>query len=84
MAEHFSNLLAAVVATPQQAVSQLQLMSVAEEQITIREFNATDAPLSAATVHGLFEATAAAEPERCCLSWASGELPYGQVHLLAT
>ena len=79
MAQHFSNLLAAVVAAPQQPVSQLQLMGPAELDLTVRTFNATDTPLSTSTVHGLFEATAAAQPkDRCLISMAS-ELSYMQV-----
>lgn len=82
MAEHFSNLLESIAATPSANVSSLQLMSAHEHELTLRTFNATDTPLSTATVHGLFEATAAAQPHDVCLLSPTSQLSYAQVRCI--
>ena len=82
MAQHFSNLLSSVVTAPQEAVSRLGLMDAAERELTMRTFNATDAPLSTATMHSLFEATVVTQPDDCCLVGATAELSYIQARTL--
>ena len=79
MTEHFSTLLAGVAASPQERISRLPLMSPDEHTLTLHTFNATDAPIRPATVHSVFEAIAAAQPEACCLVGAASELSYGEV-----
>ena len=79
MTQHFSTLLAAAVAQPHTAISALPLMDPAEQQLVLQTFNATDAQISTATVHGLFEATAAAHPARCCLIGGDARMTYAQV-----
>ena len=79
MTRHFSTLLAAAIAQPHTAISALPLMDSAEQQLVLQTFNATDAQISTATVHCLFEATAAAQAEGCCLIGGNSQMTYGQV-----
>jgi non-ribosomal peptide synthetase component F len=80
MAQHFSQLLAGLAADPQERLSHVPLMSAEERQLTIETFNATNAPVRQATVHGVFEASAAAQPSACCLLGDGVRLSYSQVY----
>ena len=79
MARHFSQLLAGVAANPHERLSCVALMGAEERKITIETFNATSAPVRQASVHGVFEASVAAQPSACCLLGDGGKLSYGQV-----
>lgn len=84
MTEHFSNVLVGVATAPQAQISALPLMGAEERKLTIETFNATDAPVRVATVHGLFEASAAAQPQASCIISAAGKLSYAQVRPCCT
>jgi non-ribosomal peptide synthetase component F len=79
MTRHFKMLLAGAVAAPLKQLSRLPLMGTEERKLTIETFNATDAPVRSATVHGLFEASAALRPKARCLVGSSSRLSYSEV-----
>ena len=81
MAQHLSNLLAAVIATPDAPLSQLNLASPTERQLVLQGFNDTAAPYPVdVTVHQLFEKHAACSPDTVCLVYGAARLNYRAVN----
>ena len=73
MSVHFRNLLKAVVARPQDPVSQLPLLDPIERKHLIHACNRTRVPYpSQNTVHGCFEAQVKRTPDRAALSFKRG------------
>jgi len=64
MARHWRRLLAGMAASPDTPVACLPLMDAAERHRILHDWNATDRPLPAATVHALIARQAEREPER--------------------
>ncbi|QEP43630.1 amino acid adenylation domain-containing protein [Ectothiorhodospiraceae bacterium BW-2] len=75
--EGFLALLQGIVATPQRSVATLPLLSTAQWQRLIIDFNATEVPLPpVSSVIELFEAEVANAPAATALRWSGGELTY--------
>ncbi|GAA2097029.1 hypothetical protein GCM10009759_26790 [Kitasatospora saccharophila] len=81
LAELFGRLLRQVVRHPELPLSQLDLTDPQELRTTLEEWNDTALPLEPGTLHGRFEARAAATPDAPCLVVdATGErLSYRQL-----
>jgi len=88
MADHLETLLAAVAADPGLAVSEAPLLAPGEaHQLVVEAADppglpwppvaGTGAVVEEATVHGLFEAQAAAAPDAVALSFGEASLTYG-------
>ncbi len=67
MIGHFETLLGAIVVDPALPVSELPILTEAERRQLLVEWNATEAELSNACVHHLFEAQAARTPDSIAL-----------------
>uniref|UniRef100_UPI00068B5399 non-ribosomal peptide synthetase n=1 Tax=Andreprevotia chitinilytica TaxID=396808 RepID=UPI00068B5399 len=84
LAGHFETVLAGMVENDRQAVSRLPLLTAAQRQQLIHDFNATTAnypvePL----IHQLFEAQAAAQPASTALIFEGQTLSYGELNARA-
>lgn len=81
LAAHYQNLLTAIVAAPQQRVSELKLMSAAERQQLLVGWNdtATDYPRDK-TIHQLFEAQVEKTPEAIAVVCDGKQLTYGELN----
>ena len=82
MSQHLGTLLAALAASPDTPLSQLNIISPAERQLTLHTFNDTEQPYpSDKAVHQLFEQQAGCQPRAACLVTSSGErLSYAAVN----
>jgi amino acid adenylation domain-containing protein/non-ribosomal peptide synthase protein (TIGR01720 family) len=81
---HWQNLLAAIVADPQQRVAELPMLSDDENRQSLRTWNATatDYPGDWA-VHRLFEAHVDRTPDATALIFEALQLSYSQLNALA-
>ncbi len=75
--EHFATLLSRAVEAPELPLSRLPLLSAAERQQAVVEWNDTEADLPSQPLHRLFEEQAAARPDAVALVWEGGGLTYG-------
>jgi amino acid adenylation domain-containing protein len=79
MVDHFQTLLTSIVTDPDQRVSNLPLLTAAEQQ-KLAAWNATDAAYPRHTcVHQLFEAQAARSPDAIAVSAEDGTLTYREL-----
>ncbi|HEY6924562.1 MAG TPA: amino acid adenylation domain-containing protein, partial [Steroidobacteraceae bacterium] len=76
LAGHFCLLLRAMLADDQQRISLLPLLSPAQRQQLLVEWNATAAPYGVEPAHRLFEAQAAAHPDATALRYQELTLSY--------
>ncbi|HEX6292026.1 MAG TPA: amino acid adenylation domain-containing protein [Herpetosiphonaceae bacterium] len=77
MIEHFRVLLEAIAVDPEQRLVDLPLLTEAERQRMLYEWNATDAPYAdEACVHTCFEAQAALTPDAVALTYNGQSLTY--------
>ncbi|SFN54139.1 non-ribosomal peptide synthetase [Variovorax sp. OV329] len=85
MAAHLCNLLAAVVADPERAVTRLPLMDAAEQQRMLVTWNGaqSSAPQELQSVHALFRAQARRAPDAVALRLGHDEMRYGQLDALS-
>ncbi|WP_141588881.1 non-ribosomal peptide synthetase/type I polyketide synthase [Myxococcus sp. AB056] len=80
MWERFVRLLHGIAANPSQRVSELPLLSDAERQRMLVEWNDTREPFAAdATLHGLFEAQAARTPDAVAVVAEGQQLTYAEL-----
>ncbi len=79
MADHFTRLLTAAVAEPDVPVAELELMSPAELEQVVHRWNDTAVPFPTGTLHGLFEAQAAATPDAVAVADEDGTLGYAEL-----
>jgi amino acid adenylation domain-containing protein len=81
---HFKLLLEGIVANPASRIAALPLLTPAERQQLLGEWNDTrrDYP-RAAGLHALFEAQAAARPDAVAVVYADGQLTYGELNARA-
>jgi amino acid adenylation domain-containing protein/non-ribosomal peptide synthase protein (TIGR01720 family) len=81
MASHFENLLSAIVANPQQTVSELPLLSESERQQLLFDWNdtQTDYPQDKC-IHQLFEEQVAKTPDAIAVVFEQQELTYQQLN----
>ncbi|MFB8113761.1 amino acid adenylation domain-containing protein [[Kitasatospora] papulosa] len=80
MAGHFTRLLDAAVADPEAPVGGLELMSGPELHEVVHRWNDTAVPFPAGTLHGLFEAQAAATPDAVAVTDEDGTLGYAELN----
>ncbi|HEX6292107.1 MAG TPA: amino acid adenylation domain-containing protein [Herpetosiphonaceae bacterium] len=81
MAEHYQILLDAILADPEQTITRLPLLTVAERQQLLGAWNATGAPFAATTcIHQHFEAQAARTPQATALVAGSVDLSYAELN----
>ncbi|HET7288120.1 MAG TPA: condensation domain-containing protein, partial [Pyrinomonadaceae bacterium] len=80
MMGHFRNLVEAVIADPERRVSELQLLSDAERQRIVREWNETESayPRDQA-VHRLFEAQVMETPDAVAVKFGDEEVSYAEL-----
>ena len=85
MAQHLSNLLAAVTARPEAPLSSLGYMSAEEQQLVLHTFNDTAGQVPSTCVHTFFERQVAATPHVSCLidSATGSSLTYAEVNSAA-
>src|SRR5690606_11786375 len=77
LARHFTAVLEAVVAQPELRISEVPLLSPAERQQILVEWNATERPFPRdALLHGLFEAQANRTPEATAVRFAGERTTY--------
>jgi amino acid adenylation domain-containing protein/thioester reductase-like protein len=77
-------LLAGMVAGDERRIENVPLLSGAERQRVLVEWNATDAPYPAhAVVHALFEAHAASAPDAVAAIFEAEQLSYGELNARA-
>ncbi len=80
MAGHWQNLLQAMVADPQQPISQLNLLDHAEQQQILQLWNRTDSGFSAQRlVHELFADRARENPDAVAVKFDAQTLSYGEL-----
>ncbi len=79
MLGHLASLLAAMAGGDDRRLSALPLLSPAEEQQLVREWNATATPRPAASLSELIAAQAARTPEAVAVSCGEAQLTYGEL-----
>src|SRR5262249_10862796 len=79
LAGRLVRLLEAAVAAPEVAIGRLDILSAAERHTILRDWNATERALPAATLPQLFAAQAAATPDAVAVRVADEQLRYGAV-----
>jgi len=81
MARHFERLLAGAVAAPESRLSELPLLSAAERQQIVVDWNATDAPAltEAGCLHELIEAQVERTPEAVAVTCEGESLTYREL-----
>ena len=79
MSEHYRALLASAVESPDASLSTLPLMTDAERQRVLLEWNQTSAPLPDLHIHELFEARARAVPEATAVEMGAERWSYGEL-----
>ncbi|MCX4744333.1 amino acid adenylation domain-containing protein [Kitasatospora sp. NBC_01287] len=78
---HFQTLLAAVAARPDARLSELEMLTAAERQQIVIDWNATQGPYpDTATIHSLIEERAEREPDAIALTHGDVSLTYRQVN----
>ena len=75
---HVQTLLAAAADAPGVPISQLALLT-RDERAELDRWNATDAPVPADTVHGIFSARARRAPSRIAVVSGDARLTYGEL-----
>ncbi|PYS76432.1 MAG: non-ribosomal peptide synthetase, partial [Acidobacteria bacterium] len=80
MIGHFGSLLAAAVADPEQPLSTLPLLTKAEREQLLVEWNETAAVYRECCLHELFERQARATPEATALIFGDERLTYGELN----
>ena len=84
MLEHYANLLASIVTTPEKTIASLAMLSESEEKQLLVEWNATsrDYPRSL-LLHERFEAQAELSPDSVALIWNQESLTYRELNARA-
>ncbi len=77
---HYRNLLEALVVNPNLRVSELPLLSEAERQQLLFDWNDTTTEFPNKCLHELFESKAAAEPQQIAVSHDENNLTYEQLN----
>src|SRR6185312_421997 len=79
MLRHYELLLEAMVAAPDEALSELEFLTSDERQRQIVDWNETARTFPAQTVHALFEAQVARQPEAVAILEGDTQLSYGEL-----
>ena len=81
MQSHYQRLLEGFIALPDARIGDLPMLTAAEEQQLLRDWNQTAAPYPREqTVHGLFEAQVARTPGATALQFEDQALSYAQLN----
>ena len=81
MIRHFQTMLAGIVADPNQRLGELPLLSAAEQQMLLVDWNQTQRPYpTAACIHQLFEAQVEKTPDAIALTHAQTTLTYATLN----
>ena len=81
LTEQYAVLLADIVRRPQACLAELNVLTAAEQQCMLLDWNDTAAPYPAeATVHGLFEAQVARSPAATALVFEDQALSYDELN----
>ena len=81
MMRHFANLVQDMVGHPAKAISQLNLLTGAEERQLLVDWNRTSTAYPAKqTISQLFEQQAREDPDATALIWRGEKLSYGEVN----
>jgi amino acid adenylation domain-containing protein/non-ribosomal peptide synthase protein (TIGR01720 family) len=80
MLRHLETLLEGMIARSQQRVSELPLLSAAERDVTLSEWNETHADFPSLTLHELFERQAEATPDAVALIFEGERLSYRELN----
>ncbi|MGV2831540.1 amino acid adenylation domain-containing protein [Myxosarcina sp. GI1(2024)] len=84
MVEHYRNLLEAIVANPQQRLSELSLLTESEQQQLLVEWNDTDAEYPQdQCIHQLFEAQVEKTPDAIAVVFEEEALTYSKLNARA-
>ena len=81
---HFTTILESIVAEPASTIGALPLMTSAETQRILRDWNATQCDIPQTTLHRWFEATARAHPDAIGVVFADESWSYGELDRRAT
>ena len=79
MLRQLETLLAGMITRSQQRVSELPLLSAAEREIEVREWNETDTDFPSLALHELFERQAEATPDAVALIFEGEQLSYREL-----
>lgn len=79
MARNWQTLLEAIVSDPEERVCELSLMTAAERDQVLIEWNNTSRDCPAETISELFEAQAARAPDSIALRYGSRQLTYAEL-----
>ncbi|HEV2734136.1 MAG TPA: condensation domain-containing protein, partial [Longimicrobiaceae bacterium] len=79
MRDHLMALLEGIAADPDAPLSRLPLLTPAERERILRDWNDTAREVAPATLHGLVEAQAARTPDRVALEFAGEPLTYAEL-----
>lgn len=84
MVGHFQTMLESIVGDPYQGISELSILTPAERQMLLVDWNNTqiDYPQEAC-IHHLFEAQVEKTPDAIALIFANQELTYGELNIRA-
>jgi len=81
LAGHFTTLLSDAVARPQTAIWSLQILTPAEKELLLVNWNAATLPVpDYPSIHALFEENAARHSEQLALVWQDQRLTYGDLN----
>jgi amino acid adenylation domain-containing protein len=83
LVRHYETLLESIVAHPAERVWQLQLLTDAERQKLVGEWNATSQPIPELCVHQLVEQQAEWQPAAVAVEYEGGSLCYGELNARA-
>ncbi|NEQ14599.1 MAG: amino acid adenylation domain-containing protein, partial [Moorea sp. SIO3E2] len=84
MLSHYQNLLTAILANPEQPISQLPMMSTSEQQQVLVEWNqSTIAYPSNQCIHQLFEAQAEKTPDAVAVIFENQRVTYSELNIRA-
>src|SRR5215217_733175 len=83
LAQHFQTLLEGITDNPEQPISQLPLLSAAEREQMLREWNDTSKPYQPQCVHELFETQAAQRPQQTAVLFRQEQVSYEELNARA-
>ena len=78
--EHFQNLLTAIVAHPQQSIDKLPLLTAAQQQQLLVEWNVTQTDYPRQCIHELFAAQVEKTPDAVAVTFVGQQLTYRELN----
>jgi amino acid adenylation domain-containing protein len=80
MLDHFQLLLENIARNPDQRIQDLPLLTTAERESLLVEWNDTDAKFSKSCIHQLFEQQVQASPDACAVVFEGDSLTYAELN----